>query len=319
MKKLAIAVGIFASTTASANPGIDALDARIETTAAQRFAKLFHATNGKPTAAQLQSDYLDNGGRGVEIFTPYRIENAQNLAAAIAAQPDRYRYAIDTCLPLVEGLNGEMRSIYLAYSGLLPEKPLPAVHVLFGAGNSGGTAFADAQVLGLEVMCGPGTTKEQFIRNMRGMFAHETVHTWQKAPEPEAYKDLLLFAALREGVADYLAWQVTGDIPNPERDIWARQREGWLWREFSKDRDFITKGLVKPGEPDEAGNKASLRWIGNYGSAPEGWPVEAGYWVGMRICEAYVAQAADKRQAMRELIELKDPVAILAASGYDPR
>jgi hypothetical protein len=59
-----------------------------------------------------------------------------------------------------------------------------------------------------------------------------------------------------------------------------------------------------------------LRWFANYGSAPEGWPYEAGYWVGMRIAEAYVAHAHDKHAAIRDLIELRDPGAILKASGY---
>jgi hypothetical protein len=36
----------------------------------------------------------------------------------------------------------------------------------------------------------------------------------------------------------------------------------------------------------------------------------------MRIAEAYVARAADKRAAIRELIALRDPAAILASSGY---
>ena len=36
----------------------------------------------------------------------------------------------------------------------------------------------------------------------------------------------------------------------------------------------------------------------------------------VRIAEAYVARAADKRAAIRELIELRDPGAILKASGY---
>lgn len=36
----------------------------------------------------------------------------------------------------------------------------------------------------------------------------------------------------------------------------------------------------------------------------------------MRIAEAYVERAPDKRAAIRELLELRDPAAILKASGY---
>jgi hypothetical protein len=54
----------------------------------------------------------------------------------------------------------------------------------------------------------------------------------------------------------------------------------------------------------------------NHGNPPAGWPYEAGYWAGMRIAEACVARAADKRTAIRDLIELRDPAAILKAGGY---
>jgi hypothetical protein len=45
-------------------------------------------------------------------------------------------------------------------------------------------------------------------------------------------------------------------------------------------------------------------------------PADMGYWIGKRICEAYYAKAGDKRAAMRTLLELRDPKAILAKSGY---
>jgi hypothetical protein len=291
----------------------DPLTGRIEDADAVRFAAVFAASKGAPSAAQLQEGYLDGAGQGVAVFTTGRIENAGNLAAAIKAEPARYDYAIKTCLPLLNELNADLRTTYLAYRGLLPDRPLPAVHVVFGAGNSGGTASADAQVLGLEVMCGPGTTPDQFKQAMRSMFAHETVHSWQTQPGRAAMQDLLLMAALREGVPDYLAMVVTGRVPGPERNAWAREREAWLWQQFEADRRKLT-------DPEDPASEAIFRrWFSNYGAAPEGWPFEAGYWVGMRIAESYVERASDKRAAINTLIAMEDPRAILAASGYAPR
>jgi hypothetical protein len=169
-------------------------------------------------------------------------------------------------------------------------------------------------VIGLEVTCLPGTTPAQFRTTMREFFAHETVHTWQDDETPQALADPLLSQSLREGVADYLASLVTGEIPGPRRDAWARQRESWLWQEFQRDRQAMladSDSLRKP-----MANPRFRRWFANYGSAPEGWPHEAGYWIGMRIAEAYVAHAGDQRAAMRELLALRDPGAILEASGY---
>jgi hypothetical protein len=293
--------------------GVDPLTADIDVRDALRFASLMK-DGAVPTAAALQRGYLDGAGPGVKVFTPGRIRDAQHLATVVATKPDVYRYAIRACLPQVPALRSDLRAIYLGFAGLLPERPLPAIDVVFGARNSGGTASNDRQVLGLEVICPPGTTPEQFRTAMRGFFAHETVHTWQDDETPAALADLLLSQALREGGADYLATLVTGAIPHLDRDAWARPQEARLWQAFQQDRqalkgsrDDVSKLIASP---------QFRRWFANCGSAPEGWPCEAGYWVGMRIAEAYVARASDKRAAIRELIELRDPGAILEASGY---
>jgi hypothetical protein len=323
LRGLLAAAGLFSSLVAlpagaQAPRGVDPLAARVDSTDARRFAELFAATGGKPDAAALQSGYLAGAGRGVEIFTPGRIENARNLAAAVAAEPERYAHAIRTCLPLVDGLAAEMRAVYLAFRGLLPDRPLPQVHVVFGAGNSGGTAAPDAQVLGLEVMCGPGTTPEAFRDSMRTLFAHETVHSWQEAPSKRSLSDPLLLYALREGVPDLLASLVTGQVPTPSRDAWGRAREAALWAEFEADRAVVRAGTGADGSTTKAADAAVRRWFGNYGAAPPGWPYEAGYWVGMRIAQGYLDRATDKRAAIETLLKAEDPAAILAASGYRP-
>jgi hypothetical protein len=151
---------------------------------------------------------------------------------------------------------------------------------------------------------------------MRAHFAHETVHSWQVQPGKEAMVDPLLLYALREGVPDYLAGLVTGAPPSPTRETWGRAREAWLWAEFERDRAIVKAGKLPDGNLNADANKSVHRWIGNYGDAPAGWPFEQGYWVGMQIAAAYVDRATDKQSAIDALIELRDPVAILKASGY---
>jgi hypothetical protein len=285
---------------------------------AHRFAKLFTETRGTPTADQLRGSYLDSAGRGVRVFTPDRIQNPANLAAAVARDTARYAYAIRTCLPLVEALTLEMRSVYLAYLGLMPTRRVPDVFVVFGAGNSGGTASMSAQVLGLEVMCGPGTTPDQFRSAMRRIFAHETVHSFQsQATSAAVYGvDPLLFSALREGVPDYIAMLTAGAQPSDERDVWARSREREIWRDFTADRATVKSGRVGDWNLNESATAATKRWFGNYRSAPAGWPDELGYWVGMQIARAYVERSPDRTAAIDALLAMKDPTAILEASGY---
>jgi len=188
----ALALSSFANAFAT---GVDPLIADIDARDAQRFAQLMR-NDALPSATVLQRDYLDGATSAVAVFTPMRIVDAQHLAAAIAAYPESYRYAIRECLPRLPALRGDLRAIYLAFAGLLPERPLPAIEVVFGARNSGGTASSDAQVLGLEVTCPPGTSFDQFRTTMRGFFAHESVHTWQRDDPSAERADPLLHQAL---------------------------------------------------------------------------------------------------------------------------
>lgn len=308
-----LAAAFLTGAPAGAAPALDPLTAEINTRDALRFAELMK-DGALPTADTLQRGYLDGAGPGVKVFTPNRIVSAAHLAQVIAARPGLYRDAIRDCLPQLAALRGDLRAIYLAFAGLLPERPLPAIEIVFGAGSSGGTASREAQVIGLEVVCSLGSSPEQFRTTMRDFFAHETVHTWQDAATPQALADPLLNQALREGVADYLAGLVTGGVPDAGRDAWARQREAWLWQEFERDRQAMLADAGSVERPRS--NPRFRRWFANYGAPPAEWPVEAGYWVGMRIADAYVARAADKRAAIRELLALRDPQAILKASGY---
>ena len=43
-----------------------------------------------------------------------------------------------------------------------------------------------------------------------------------------------------------------------------------------------------------------------------------GYWVGYRIVRAYYQRMPDKRAAVREILEIRDPKAFLARSGWHP-
>lgn len=310
------ALGPSGSDTQGALP--DPLTMQIDVRDAARFAAVLRRTNGKPSAVDIQEGYLNGARRGVEIFTPHRIESAENLAAAVARDPARFAYAAETCLPWVASLESEMRAVYFAYRGLVPERQLPAIYVVFGASNSGGTAKPDAQVIGLEVMCAPGTTKEAFRDGMRRIFAHETVHSWQGEPTVAAFSDALLFMALREGVPDFLAYLVTGLEPSPQRADWGKSNEAANWASFQSDRAVVKAGRRGDWDMDDAAKAAFAKWFGNVGRAPAGIPDEAGYWVGMQIAKAYYERATDKRAAVRTLISSADPVEILAASGYAP-
>ena len=309
---LLLAALLGAAPAMSVSPPADPLTVTVETGDVDRFAALFQRTGGRPTAEQLQREYLDPGSYGIRVFTPDRIRDAAHLAAAIAARPDAYAKAIHTCLPIVRDTTAELRATYLAFSGLFPDRPLPRLYLVVGAGNSGGTAGPGAQVLGLEVLCSLADTPEKLREIVRGFYAHETVHTFQTDPDRSRPGGPLLTDVLVEGAADFIATLVTGRQTDPDRAAWAAPREAELWQRFETDLALTRDaGLAspKPGTPASA---ALHRWIGNYGTAPDGWPTEVGYWIGQRIWERWYARQPDKHAALRSMLELKDPESVLA-------
>ena len=297
------AAGLAGAATAetASPPPADPLTAIIHTEDAERFAALWRATNGKPTAEQLQRDYVDKGSYGISVFTPGRINDGENLAQRIARHPERYADAVNRCLPLVAAANTDLRSIYLGLKGLIPDAQLPQIYMVVGAGNSGGTADAKAQVLGLEVICAENQTPEKFRQTLRYFFAHETVHTLQSRP-PEDDKSPLLTTILYEGAADFIASVITGEQSSPERAAWGTPREQALWIALKAD-------LASPTPPAQ-------RWIYNYQSAPEGWQSDLGYWIGHRIWQGYYDRAADKHQAIRDMLQMNNAQMILERSDY---
>ncbi|MFS2317778.1 DUF2268 domain-containing putative Zn-dependent protease [Maricaulis sp. D1M11] len=318
-------VGFCATAQAQATPQTESTPQtqayRVNSDDARRFVEVFNATHGAPTEEDLQAGYLDGAGRGVEIFTPNRIVSAKNLAGRIADNPDAYQRAIDVCLPIAEDSNEELNQIYSRLATLLPGQALPDIHVVFGGGNSGGTAGPGAQVLGLEVICAVNTTEEEIRASFRMFFAHETVHTMQDFSTIDWSRDPLLAGVIMEGLADYVAWRATDAAPSAERDSWAREREAWLWQEFQQDREIVQAAVANGSDLNNRSPEmqaAILRWLQNYQNAPEGWPHEAGYWVGRQIVTAYVEQHGNEVEALAELMNFNDPYAVLEASGYNP-
>ncbi len=81
-----LAASFLAGTAGAAAPvpaAADSLAATIHTEDVERFARVFAASKGRPTAEQLQRGYLDPGSYGVSVLTADRIEDARGAPAPI--------------------------------------------------------------------------------------------------------------------------------------------------------------------------------------------------------------------------------------------
>ena len=270
---------------------------------ALRFASVFRAAAGSPSAELLQSDYLAPGTPGIAIFTEYRIKDAANLARHVAAERPDYQHAMDLCLPEAQRMHDEVSATIARVATLLGSADSAPTYFLFGAGNSGGTASAEGLGIGLEVICKDAHTPAQAQQIIREFVAHEMTHVFQNRMGLEMKDHDLLQHVLSEGFADFVMGQAlgAGTSVDATRRAYGIAHEAELWRKF---------------QADVAADKGDGDWLFNGGHQPAGEPADMGYWLGRRLCETYYARAADKAQAMRTLLLLRDPRRILADSGY---
>ena len=247
--------------------------------------------------------YLDKGTPGLEDFVKLRIESAERLAKTVRTVPEYYA-SIRASTKRIPEMEPQIRVAFKALEEIYPEAVYPDVYFLVGVLNSGGTVSERGLLIGAEMY---GRTPEAPmdklgdwlktvlgpVENVPYIVAHELIHFQQSVPDSNS----LLAQALREGSADFLSELIAGRHINGHVHDFAVPRRSALWEEFKeKMRGQDYKG-----------------WL--Y-SSMEGRPNDLGYWIGYEITKAYYNQAADKRQAVKEILKIKDSEAFLAQSGY---
>ena len=283
-------------------------------------ARLRAAGWGKDRFDSLPRDSAD------KIFVPFAQQSAaEELVRALTRYPRLYAslraatLAVDTNGTVTSGIRRGLAKL----AALYPEARFPNIYFLMGTTSTGGTTGRSGMLIGTEqVSIGPDTPVDelppwaQSLRLMHsgpaslvGLVVHEAVHTQQK-PRPEGQHETLLRHALAEGIADFLAELAVGpSAAHTPRQVYGGAHEHEVWVDFQRDMERY--------EPNDSTIKT---WMYN-GMLPEGknhGAIDIGYWVGFRIAGTYYNRAADKRAAVRDLLELKDPEAILRASGYAP-
>jgi hypothetical protein len=259
------------------------------------FYKVYDSAGGKPSAAALQTGYLDLGSPAVRDFTPNRIVSAQRLAAQVANEPAIYQGARE-CLGLMPAAQASFRRSTRRFRALYPEAVVPNVSFVIGANNSGGTSGPSGLIMGLEVICRSGGPSRRPIRDrLNSLVAHEAAHASQSPTQ----NGTLLAVAIREGVPELVAELTTGEILNDHLKIWTRGREAQIERDFRAQMD----------------GRDFKNWVYNGIGTPEK-PGDLAYWVGYRIARSYYNRAGDKRTALKRLLTDEDYQGILRDSGW---
>lgn len=263
------------------------------------FYRLYDATNGRPTAAQLQRDYLDAGTDGLRSFASARNTTADRIAAAIAAQPQLYADA-RRCADTLPRVKPRLAQALAALSEIYPTARLPPVTIAVGRGKPVGIGSPVTGLqIGLEALCGV----TYFAANLEDRFvhviSHEYVHVQQQREMVDATNPTVLEASLMEGGAEFIGELISGGVTYAQHAQITRGREAEIEAAFAADMDKRDlSAWLYNGTMDKAG--------------------DLGYWVGYRICKAYYKNATDKQAAVRDIIEMRDAKAFLARSGWRP-
>lgn len=266
-----------------------------------RFYAVYDQAHGKPSAAELQSGYLNPGSDGLHQFVTARISSAQKLADAIAKSPQDFRNA-RRCVPMLPEVHDRLRQVFSKLAQLDPHAVFPPVTILIGRDNTGGTTTPEGVAIGLEVICRANWLDPDIVQRLVRLIAHEYVHVQQPAARVDSPANAtLLFQSLVEGGAEFIGELASGEVTNSHLKRWTRGKECRI------EQDFQTHAM----------DSDVSRWLYN-GAGTKKNPGDLGYWVGYRIISAYYARASDKRRAIQDILHVSNAGAadFLKRSGW---
>lgn len=273
----------------------------VRTSDVTAFYRLYDAANGKPSGSTLQQDYIDKGTDGVRQFVPDRIMSGEALAKAVTREEAVYREA-RSCMDVLPAVTARLQGSFRRLAALAPEATFPPVTILIGRNNSGGATGKSGVLIGLEVVCRSSWLQPDLADRLYHLIAHEYGHVEQSpALDDDGAKTTVLRQSLIEGVAELVGQLTSGQVSNVHLQTWTTGHAEKIDQRFLADAD----------------KQDISAWLYNGVGTPEK-PGDLGYWVGYRIAKAYYDKATDKRIALRTLLDLKNPTAILVASGWRP-
>ncbi|HUP11950.1 MAG TPA: DUF2268 domain-containing putative Zn-dependent protease [Niastella sp.] len=267
----------------------------------------------------IQKLYFDRATDGLIDFIAARDLTAEAQLQLVARYPKFYAsirkstLAVKNSADVIQDLFSKFQALYTNFT---PFKVCFAIGIL----NTGGTVSDKFVLIGTEITAASkGVDVSEFIayketnkanmlsgdgdltQKIRNMVAHECVHTQQKVVSDTATKCVLLWQVLKEGICDFVGEMVAGQQINSAAHEYGSKHEKQLWDELKSN--LCSSDLSN--------------WLYN-GQRSNERPGDLGYYMGYRIAKAYYEQAADKRQAIIDMIELTLPMQFLQKSKYAP-
>lgn len=259
-------------------------------------------------AAIYKRDYIDRGSVGLQDYFYFKVPSVKSFVDG----HDRRRHFYAAIRPNTLAIKGQeplVRESFLRLKALYPTARFPDIYFIIGNFTSGGTTSDHGLLLGIDQSVGtPGIPLDELTLWERNNFkpldalppliAHELIHFQQDDLRRER---TLLSAALVEGMADFIGELISGENANPRLHLFAKGREKQIWSAFSR----------------EMFDDRARDWIANANQETPEHPADLGYWVGYIISKSYYDHAPDKKQAVWDMLHIKDYRAFLTASRIE--
>ena len=265
------------------------------------FYRVYDKAGGHPTAEQLQHEYLDQGSEGLHLLARLRNVSGQRIADTLTKNPALYADA-KRCMAVLPQARERLETALHTLGRLYADARFPPVTIAIGRGKPVAVGAPDTGIqVGLEALCATDWLNPDVEDRIVYVLAHEYVHVQQVRAQAMSEKErpTVLEISLIEGIAEFVGELTAGEVAYSRNAAAAAGHELEIETRFAADLD-----------------KTDLSdWA--YNATPE-TPGDLGYWVGYRIAKAYYRNAPDKRQALREILEMDDAKAFLARSGWYP-
>ena len=286
---------------ASAADRAATVGAVVQTGDVDLFYRVYDKAGGHPTAEQLQHEYLDQGSEGLHLLARLRNVSGQRIADTLTKNPALYADA-KRCMAVLPQARERLETALHTLGRLYADARFPPVTIAIGRGKPVAVGAPDTGIqVGLEALCATDWLNPDVEDRIVYVLAHEYVHVQQVRAQAMSEKErpTVLEISLIEGIAEFVGELTAGEVAYSRNAAAAAGHELEIETRFAADLD-----------------KTDLSdWA--YNATPE-TPGDLGYWVGYRIAKAYYRKAPDKRQALREILEMDDAKAFLARSGWYP-
>lgn len=252
--------------------------------------------------------YVDKGSPGLQDYFAMKVID---MKAFVRGHDRRAKFyeAIRPNTLQIETLKPQMIQSFVKFKELYPAAKFSNVYFVIGNYTSGGTASSNGLLIGADQIAKTATipTDElnlweknnfQAFESLPHIIAHELIHFNQSGLASDTS---LLSAVLREGMADFFAELISGKTSNERLHVFAKGKEQKIWEDFKKEM-WLNR---------------SYNWIANSNQETADHPADLGYWIGYMICKAYYENAADKKQAVYDILNIKDYKAFYEKSGAE--